>query len=180
MTFEGRKHSQTSIRPGGPRVTRVAGFSLVELLIVLLVISVVAGIGINRFANSASNQQLDAGVQRVMADIELARAKAIALAANGTVQFDTATGHYTMSQLPDVDRPDQAYTVDLSQDPYRVAITDIDLDGAGSSTLTFDPYGRPVLAASCGTDTPLLVALTVRRRTIVVWVDAATGQPHAD
>jgi prepilin-type N-terminal cleavage/methylation domain-containing protein len=179
-------HSQPDVpcsaekSPGDPCQTRVAGFSLVELLLVLVIIAVCAAMGMGRYSGTIGNQSLEAAARRVCADLELARSKAIALRTSKVVRFTTSTGVYTLEGFADIDRVGQTYTVNLTKAPYEVAISSVNLDGASGAAVTFDAYGRPVLSASGSTSARLQVAIGARGRTLYVVVDSTTGRARVE
>ena len=153
---------------------------MVELLLVLVIIAVFAGTAISRLGHSAGNRSLEAAAQRVCADLELARSKAIALGVSRTVRFTLSTASYTLDAVADINRPGQTYTVDLSQSPYGVSISGTNLDGSDGVTVTFNGYGQPVLASGGSTTRRLEVRLLSRGRTLYVVVDLSTGRTRVE
>jgi prepilin-type N-terminal cleavage/methylation domain-containing protein len=140
-------------------------FTIVELVIVLLIMSVLAAAATPVFVNSLLFHRVESAARRVKADLELARRTA---RLTSTKQTLTVIGlKYTIT--PDVvnlDRPDQPYTVDFSTEPYR-----LDILAANFNSLTqvdFDGYGAP---SSGGT-----IILQARNHQCTVTLDGATGQ----
>jgi prepilin-type N-terminal cleavage/methylation domain-containing protein len=163
-------------RTGDSRQARVAGFSLLEVVFVVVLIAIVASIGLGRFSGSVGHHGLEASAQRVMADIELARQKAVALSNSRTVTFSTVNSTYVLNGVTDINRAGQAYTVSLNQAPYEARIQSVSLDGSGGATLTFNGWGQPVLANTSST-TPYLV-LGGRGRSIIIALDPGTGRAY--
>ncbi|HEX5005335.1 MAG TPA: GspH/FimT family pseudopilin [Gemmatimonadales bacterium] len=71
-----------------------AGFTLIEMMIVVVVMGLAMMIAVPRFRASDKTKARQAATQ-LTADLELARAKAMARRANVRVVFNTATNSYT-------------------------------------------------------------------------------------
>lgn len=121
---------------------RTGGFSLFELLIVVSLMGIVAAVAVPRYANSIGRYRAESAARRVAADLALAKAKARASSAPQTVTFNPAAGTYTISAMRSLDHPADPYTVDLSAEPYHVAITYASFGGAPQAQ--FDMFGSPL------------------------------------
>ncbi|MBI4580991.1 MAG: GspH/FimT family protein [Planctomycetes bacterium] len=165
-------------QPGGPPARRTAGFSLPELLVVIVVLAVMATVGISRYAGSVVHHELHAAARRVQADLELARQRAIATGAGQTVQFTAGTGRYSLLGVADINRPGSTYAIDLAGSPYQVTIASANFDGAGASQITFDAYGKPVFAQVLAANVIPSVVLTAGGRTVTVALDPSSGKAH--
>ena len=139
------------------------GFTLVELVVVMVIIGVVGAIAIPRFSQATARHQLDAAAQRVMADLELAADRASAARLNTTLTFNTSNDSYSFDTFGG-----EAYTVELGQGPYEVDMTRAKF--GTSNVATFDGYGTPaqtgsvVLSSGDSTVTIFLEANGVARR----------------
>lgn len=129
------KHSRTdSDRIRGVPATR-HGFSLIELVIVLVIVSVVGAIAGPRFATAAAQNRARAAADRVAADLELAQARARASSADVSVSFNVATESYKIGT------GSEATTVDLSRPPYSTQIDQAIF--TGGSAVRFNAFGVP-------------------------------------
>lgn len=140
-------------------------FTFVELLIVLVIVGMLAGIAAPRYANFLAREHVEAAAHRIATDIALAQRRAKFSSTSMTLTFDPASECYTLIGVQHPDHPSQPYTVDLNGDPYRSLIESADF--GGDAELIFDGYGIP---DSTGT---IVVKSGTWQRTIKV--DALTG-----
>ncbi len=121
-----------------------AGFTLVEVGLVLLLVGVLAAMAVPRYMNSLNNYRASMAAKRVAADLALARNDAWATGARRTVMFIPGTNEYQLQGVRDVDRNLADTTVNLAVAPY--AATLVSADFRGEQTVVFDGYGVPVAA----------------------------------
>jgi len=114
---------------------RAGAFSLIELVIVLLIMAVLAGIAAPRFASAAANNRARAAADRIAADLELAREQARATSATCSVTFNVSNESYKIIST------NEAFDVDLSRSPYESGIDSVDF--AGRSAVSFNAFGVP-------------------------------------
>ncbi len=144
---------------------RACAFSLLELLIVLVVLSVMAGIAVPRFAAASTTRRLDAAALRVLNDIALAQSAARAASTQREMRFVPASRSYSLVSVARGDGRSGDYAVNLGGDPYGV--TTLTADFAGTSVLAFDGYGQPTNGGT--------VRLTLAGRTVAITVAAKSG-----
>ncbi|HZN65564.1 MAG TPA: type II secretion system protein [Tepidisphaeraceae bacterium] len=128
-----------------PRAHVCAGrsaYTLIELLIVVAIISVAAGIAIPRYGNSVGRYRAECAAKRVVADLALARAGAKAIAAKRVVSFNTVANGYTVSNQRHLDDAKRPYTVNLGDGPYHATLHYADFGGVPQAE--FDMYGNAV------------------------------------
>lgn len=124
-------------QPDTSRCTK--GFTLVELMLVLVIVAVVGAIAVPRFAQATARQQLDAAAERVVADIDEARIRSRAASQSVTMTFDTASNSYSLDAVGG-----EAINVALDQAPYGAIIKEANF--GGSAEVIFNGYGVPLSA----------------------------------
>lgn len=127
--------------PADPR-----GFTLIEVTIVLLVISIITALAVPRLIDALSYHRIEAAAQRVRRDLELARRIAQTRSASQSVQFDAANNLYDIPGLADFDRSGQSYRVRLDQSPTTATTSAVDFGGDGE--VIFNGYGLPDTSGS--------------------------------
>jgi prepilin-type N-terminal cleavage/methylation domain-containing protein len=141
------------------------GFTLVELVIVVLIIGILTGVAAPKFVGSLKRARADAAALRVKADLNLARQTAMSRSATQSVQFTANSAVYTLPGIADPDHPATTYSVNLADASYGAVVTAASF-GAGT-ILQFDRYGQPVNAGS--------VTISAGGFTKTVTVDATNG-----
>jgi type II secretory pathway pseudopilin PulG len=140
--------------------------SLIDLTVTLLLMGIMAGVAIPRFAGSISWHRCQSAAARIVADLSYAQQQAVARSTSQTVQFMTSTSSYVIPGLPHLNVGGQTFNVSLSQYPYESKIISASL--GSDAKLIYDMHGR---ADSGGT---IIVSSGSYRRTITI--DASTGK----
>jgi prepilin-type N-terminal cleavage/methylation domain-containing protein len=143
-----------------------AGFSLLEVVLVMAILVIFAAIALPRYADAVVRHQADLAARRVMTDLHQAQSCAKTSSAACTVFFTVATSEYQLIGVPSFDGNPGDYSVNLSHDPYDAKLVSADL--GGDSEVVFDGWGMP---DSGGT---VVVSSGSEERTVVV--DGDTGQ----
>jgi len=120
---------------------RFAGFSYIEMLVVVLLIAIFAAVATPRYVSAINRYRVDGAAQRVIADLQYARSEAQRNSQSRTVQFNSASNVYALVGMADRDHPDQNFTKVLSEEPYASRI--ISATFGGDEAVIFDMYGRP-------------------------------------
>ena len=135
----------------GPAVRCAArGFTLIEILIVIVILAIAAMTAIPMMGSAASVQIRSAG-NMIAADLEYAKSLAISKGQNFWVVFDEGAESYSIEGLdavgnritiPHPVKKGFDYVIDFKNEGLgRVDITDADFDGA--SQVQFDYLGSP-------------------------------------
>ena len=143
-------------------------FTLIEVIVVLAIIAVLAGVAIPRMGASSPRYRIEAAARRVVADIELARQHANQTSSQQAIVFDAASNSYRLPGVTSLDDPSGTYSVELDEAPYDTLIIAVDFDGG--AMLTFDGFGT---LGGSGNGELWLTAGGLQRRIIV---DLATGE----
>jgi prepilin-type N-terminal cleavage/methylation domain-containing protein len=138
-------------------------FSMIELVIVILIMSIFSAVAAPKFLDSLLFHHVESAVRRVKADIDYARQRARLTSTTQTVTFTGST--YTVSGMKSLDLNSSTYTVNLTRTPY--SLDSATANFGGSQVLTFDGYGTPT---SGGT-----VVLTAKAHHCTITVDGVTG-----
>jgi len=145
------------------------GFTLVELVVVVLIVGILAAIVIPRWATALQQCYVNNAANRIVADLARAQSLAYATSTTQTVTFNAGTNQYTIDKLADPNHPSAVYTVSLATSPYNATLVSVNLPG--SNPVTFNGYGLPVgLPTSGGT---IAVAAGSLQHTITI--NATTG-----
>lgn len=108
-------------RPGFSVTRPNGGFSLVELLVIVAVVGILAGIGMPMLGSAIDQARLASSVRDVERELQTARLKAVATKRVMRVRFDCpATGQFRMVEL--IGTPAAPATQDLSSDRCSPAV----------------------------------------------------------
>src|SRR5690349_5400432 len=125
---------------------RAAAFSLFELVLVLAIMGIMAGIAAPRYARSLARYRADMAARRIAADIALAQSRARSTSTSQTIAFDTTAEQYSIIGMANPDNRSASYVVNLGDEPYLAALGTASFNGSG--TLTFNGYGDPASSGS--------------------------------
>jgi prepilin-type N-terminal cleavage/methylation domain-containing protein len=117
------------------------GFSFLELVVVLAILAVVAGMAVASYGPALHRYRADAAARHIVADLGLARAKARQASQGQTVVFSLTNQTVRLNGVADLDRPTATYEVRLAEAPYYARIVSANFGGA--TQVTFDGYGTP-------------------------------------
>jgi prepilin-type N-terminal cleavage/methylation domain-containing protein len=161
------------------------GFTLIEIIIVVVILGIAAMIAVPMFS-SAADMTVRAAANRITADLEYAKGMAITHQKPYSVVFDLTTESYeirdtaTDAVINDPVRPGSAYRVNFSTDGNfsRVNIDDADFDADSTHAVTFDYLGSPYHGKSISSGDALnsgRITLKADAFTLYVDVEPMTG-----
>ena len=152
--------------PLGAAAARDCGFSMLELVLVLAIMTTLAAIGAPRYQASLIRYRADLAARRIVADLELAQATAKAKGSSITVIINQSTETVVLSGQAGLDPHVAEYCTKLSESPYRANITESSFPT--DNNIIFDGWGIP--------DSGGTAVLTVGSETRTITVDAYTGR----
>ncbi len=147
-------------------------FSLFELVLVIVIMALMAGIAIPMFAGANARYRLDAAALRLQADADHVAERARASGAAHEIEFDKTGGAYTIYSGAGEGRVALS-TVRLAGEPYRAAIDSVSITGGGA-IMTFDGFGRPYAGVS------VVLGVGEGKRTLVLADDASAKGGDAE
>ncbi|MDP6543810.1 MAG: prepilin-type N-terminal cleavage/methylation domain-containing protein [Phycisphaerae bacterium] len=150
----------------GPK--RCGGFSLLELVVVLVIMAILAAIVTPRYGQAIARYRVAAVAKKVAADLTFARKRARISSSSQAVNFNVAENAYQLPGVTDSKTAASDYSVTLSSSRYKARIVSADFDG--DADVTFDGYGVP---DSGGT---VVVAVGDYSKTILLDADSGKAE----
>ena len=91
---------EVALRVGVPKSLRnAAGFSLIEVAVVVLILGLLFGFSIPTFGSYRQSQMLEAATQSLIGQLRLGRQKAIGIQHEQRLSFSVGTNRYTVKDL---------------------------------------------------------------------------------
>ena len=154
------------------------GFTLVELIIVIVIISIAALTAIPMMSSAAS-VQIRSAANMLTADLEYAKSMSISRGQNYSVVFDKDAESYRIEDqdgnvIPHPVKKGFGYVIDFQNDGRLNKVDIVDADFDATSVVKFDYLGSPYN----GNSSPLnsgVVSLKAGGTTTTVRVEAVTG-----
>lgn len=142
------------------------GFTIMELVVVLLVMGIVAATATPSFYVSLQYHELETAARRVVLDLEQARHTAQVKSETQTLTFTSATTYTLSPGIASLKSAGETYQVNLAGPPYELDSVTLNLGGA--TAVSFDGYGS---TAASGT---IVLARGNRTRTVTLNGTAGT------
>jgi len=144
----GVKYGRTmSLARAHSQQTAEHAFSLAEALVILVVLALLGGIAVPRYSGAIARQSVNGAARRVVADLGVARRRAMLTDTIQSVTFDVSADRYVLNGMKHLTTSAAEYSVDLSGEAYgvNIALAEFvnDTDPAGDPTVVFDIYGHP-------------------------------------
>jgi general secretion pathway protein H len=152
-----------------PGNLRSAGFTLIELVIVVMIAAVMTGIAVGRYGQALARYRADSAARRIVADLALARSEAKTTGSNVTVSFDPVSNQYQISTIPGLNNAASGYSVALGETPYHSSLVSAVL--GGDAAVVFNGHGVPdsggtVVVQSGATERTVSLSADTGRATI--------------
>lgn len=117
-----------------------SAFTILELVVVLMIMSILGAIALPTFFRSLEQQRLESAARRIKQDLEQVRQTARTLSKGETLTFTSASVYTLPADVPGLDHASQAYTVNLAAAPYSV--TSVSTTSLGNpAKVAFNGYG---------------------------------------
>jgi len=155
-----------------------SGFTLIELIIVIVIISIAALTAIPMMSSAAS-VQIRSAANMLTADLEYAKSMAISRAQKFSVVFDKDTESYRIEDqngnvIPHPVKKGFPYEINFSTDGRLDKVDIVDADFDTTSEVKFDYLGSPY-NGSDGHLNSGVISLQAGGTTTTVTVEAVTG-----
>ncbi len=121
-------------------------FSLIELVLVLIIISITALLAAPRYANILAEQRATSAANRIAMDLAMAQRRAKFSSTTQSFDFNLLGDFYSIGGMQDPDHPANPYVILLADEPYLAEFVSVDF--GGDAKLIFDGYGVPDTAGS--------------------------------
>ena len=155
----------------------VKGFTLVEVLIVLVIVGIIAAVAVPLYSSAAS-VQLKTAANMIASDIEYAKSMAMSTGRNYSIVFDTSAESYRINDFAGAVTSHPVhiganYIIDFANDG-RLDKVDILNTTLGLNTIGFDSLGAP-FEGSGGSLNNALIRLRAEGNTLTVRIEPVTG-----
>ncbi len=130
---------------GPARRRRRSGFTLAEMLVVIMIIGILWSVAMPSYHRTTDQQRAKSAAFCIAAELNLARHAARTKGLDRNVVFDLNGNTYELVGMSHPDSPGKSYRVDLSRDLHQAKLSVVEFTSGSvvSQTITFDMYGHP-------------------------------------
>jgi len=152
------------------------GFSLIEMLMVIAIVTILSAIAIPFFGGFLANRDLKSAARDIAVDIFEMKQRAIGSSNVSRIDFDVANNNYTISQC-DANNANCVVQSTKSPTAFRndISITNAAFTGAVATRITFQPRGT--VDAGAGANNAAVVLTNGRASTATISVNL-TGRAY--
>jgi len=115
--------------------------SFIELVIVVIIIGILAGVSIPRYGSFLATQRVESAARKIKMDLQFAKNRARISSSIRTIEFDVINNSYRILGMNDLNHKANEYQVFLDKPPYRATLVSVDFNA--TDKVTFDGYGVP-------------------------------------
>jgi len=119
------------------------GFTLVELLIVILILTIISLNAVPKFAQAMQRQSVTTAARRVNIDIAQTQLRAKSTSLSQSMIFAPDIDAYFIPGLRPLESNQTTYRVDLNIHPYNASIEWAEFESAADSDIAFNEHGIP-------------------------------------
>lgn len=172
----------TLFRTFGMRIKN-SGFTLIEILIVVMIIAIAAMIAVPMMTSAAS-VQIRSAANLIAADLEYAKSMAIGKGMDFAVVFDKENESYQLFKVKDedgslemIENPltKELYEVKFSSDVRLDKVDIVDVDFDGTEKIRFDYMGNPKIGEDTYLQAQGVINLHAGGTNITIKVEPVTG-----
>jgi len=148
------------------------GFTFIELIIVVAVLSIFAAFGLPAFTDAYADYKVESAANRISADIRYARSYAINTAATINVVFDTSIEKYEVKDsIGQIKHP-------FSKNNFLITMTkQFDLEGIDLYQVTINGGGQTLSFSDLGITAGGTIKVRYAGREKTITVSAIDGEP---
>ena len=134
-----RRHRSAFRLPPAAFRPRAAAFTLVELVVVVMLLGILAGIAAPKYAQAIGRTYLDHAAKRLAMDLRRARAQALHQATTCTITLDLSARSYSCPDLSSLPHKREPLNVSLEQGGYQIGVA---WAGPPPTAITFNHRGE--------------------------------------
>ena len=116
-------------------------YALIDLTISVLIIGILAGVAMPRFAVLLDDYRAEAAARKIAGDLNYVARTAANRSQAVTVNFDAAGASWTVPGLAHPDHPGVPWTVSLADSGFPATLSTVDF--GGDSSVIFNVYANP-------------------------------------